>query len=652
MMMKDMTRCRPRSADAEPARADAARRPVAPAAEQPGHLGQASPAGQLPRYLGNLGVQQVVASGGVPALWRCGPHPCDCSAAQRAAAGEPRVSEPASEPVSQRLRGTADRAQRGSAVSHPDDPAEREADRVAEAVLRAPDPALMPTEHPAPTISRWAAGGSVDARPGPLGAEIGAACRTAGEPIADPTRQFMEARFGRDLGAVRVHTDPGAAELAHRVDARAFTTGQHVFFAAGQYRPDTPAGRLLMAHELVHVVQQAPASDATGVAPRQVARQPAAPAPPAPPAPTPAPQYWKPCTGDPPDSPTLDPCRQTLCTGNQTATIAGDLTRAIGYVDAAIAALRATPLADATVRALDWYFTSHSQSTADAVRTELECIRWSLNDTQTTGRWGCHPNYGGETLGYTCASGVGTCAHHLSPVCLTSKHFGRGARERAEVVIHECAHKEGMSTGDAQTRPDVYQWHARFRNLSTAAALLNSDSYALFATAVTGGVPLSGGINVGASGGLATAGAGRTTWYARLYASAELQHPRLSIFNPTLGLGMTFIGAPATVGTTPAPTSTPSLSLLYSLLPGVRIGPPRPGAAGSGYASFFGGPALALGKTGVALGAEAGVAVGYRWRWLDVSTNIGYVYDPTRRERGGENLLTVGAAVSFAPLTF
>jgi hypothetical protein len=84
----------------------------------------------------------------------------------------------------------------------------------------------------------------------------------------------------------------------------------------------------------------------------------------------------------------------------------------------------------------------------------------------------------------------------------------------------------------------------------------------------------------------------------------------------------------------------------------VRIGPPRPGAAGSGYASFFGGPALAIGKTGAALGAEAGYAVGYRWRWLDVSTNLGYVYDPTRRERGGEHLITVGAAVTFTPFAF
>ncbi|HET6393386.1 MAG TPA: DUF4157 domain-containing protein [Blastococcus sp.] len=578
----------------------------------------------LPRYVGNLGIQQIVATGGVAQLWRCGPHPCDCSPEQRAAAGEPRVS-------------------------HPTDPAELEADRVAEAVLQGPDPAPAgtPGERPQQAISRWGAGRGPGGQPGPgLGAAIGDACRTAGEPIAGPTRQFMEERFGRDLGAVRVHTDPAAAELAHNVDARAFTTGHHVFFAAGQYRPDTQAGRLLMAHELVHVVQQASALDTSGVTPRQVARQ-APPGPQAPPAPAPAPPAPAPAPVYGPACGTPDPCKQARCTGDQASTVAGDLTRAIGYVDAAIQALRATPLADATVRALDWYFTGHSQSTADAVRTELECIRWSLNDTQANGRWGCHPDYGGDALAYTCVPSVDPCAHHLSPVCLTSKHFGRGARDRASTVIHECAHREGMSVGDAQTGPDIYQWHVRFRNLDTAQALLNADSFALFATAVTDGVPLGGLLTAGASGGLATGGAGRTTWYARLYVGTEFQHPRLSVYNPTLGLGMTLIGQPDTAGAV-----APIPSLVYSLLPGVRIGPPRPGAAGSGYASFFGGPSLVIGETGMALGAEAGAAVGYRWRWLDVSTNLGYFYDPTRRERGGENLLTVGATVTFTPLAF
>jgi hypothetical protein len=66
----------------------------------------------------------------------------------------------------------------------------------------------------------------------------------------------MEARFGRDLGSVRVHTDSLAARSAEAVHALAFTVGSHVLFGAGQYRPSTPAGRQLLGHELVHVLQQ------------------------------------------------------------------------------------------------------------------------------------------------------------------------------------------------------------------------------------------------------------------------------------------------------------------------------------------------------------------------------------------------------------
>jgi hypothetical protein len=66
----------------------------------------------------------------------------------------------------------------------------------------------------------------------------------------------MESRFGHDFSRVRIHADPPAAEASRLLDARAFTLGRHVAFAAGQYRPDTPDGRGLIAHELVHILQQ------------------------------------------------------------------------------------------------------------------------------------------------------------------------------------------------------------------------------------------------------------------------------------------------------------------------------------------------------------------------------------------------------------
>jgi len=66
----------------------------------------------------------------------------------------------------------------------------------------------------------------------------------------------MERRIGHDFSRVRIHTGEAAAGSARAVDALAYTVGSDVVFGAGQYAPETPAGRRLIAHELTHVVQQ------------------------------------------------------------------------------------------------------------------------------------------------------------------------------------------------------------------------------------------------------------------------------------------------------------------------------------------------------------------------------------------------------------
>ena len=84
-----------------------------------------------------------------------------------------------------------------------------------------------------------------------------------GQPLDPSARSFMERRFEVDFGSVRVHRDSRAAESAASVDALAYTVGEHVVFGSGSYRPETPHGRWLIAHELSHVSQQrAAASDA------------------------------------------------------------------------------------------------------------------------------------------------------------------------------------------------------------------------------------------------------------------------------------------------------------------------------------------------------------------------------------------------------
>jgi Domain of unknown function (DUF4157) len=80
--------------------------------------------------------------------------------------------------------------------------------------------------------------------------------RSSGEPLDARTRASMEPRFGHDFSRVRVHTDSLSQRSARAVDAAAFTVGQEIVFAEGQYAPGNLAGRWLIAHELAHVAQQ------------------------------------------------------------------------------------------------------------------------------------------------------------------------------------------------------------------------------------------------------------------------------------------------------------------------------------------------------------------------------------------------------------
>lgn len=77
----------------------------------------------------------------------------------------------------------------------------------------------------------------------------------AGDPLDADSRAFFEQRLGRDLGDVRIHADDSAGEAARLLRARAFTWGNHIAFAGGEYQPATASGRTLLAHELAHVLQ-------------------------------------------------------------------------------------------------------------------------------------------------------------------------------------------------------------------------------------------------------------------------------------------------------------------------------------------------------------------------------------------------------------
>jgi len=80
--------------------------------------------------------------------------------------------------------------------------------------------------------------------------------RGGGQPLDRTVQRQMESAFGTNFSHVRVHTDSGANTLNHALSARAFTTGQDIFFRQGEYNPGSSSGKELLAHELTHVVQQ------------------------------------------------------------------------------------------------------------------------------------------------------------------------------------------------------------------------------------------------------------------------------------------------------------------------------------------------------------------------------------------------------------
>src|SRR5262249_54940309 len=80
--------------------------------------------------------------------------------------------------------------------------------------------------------------------------------RGGGHPLPGALLTRMERSFGADFSGVRVHADSESDSLNRSLRARAFTTGQDLFFRGGEYNPERRRGQELIAHELTHVVQQ------------------------------------------------------------------------------------------------------------------------------------------------------------------------------------------------------------------------------------------------------------------------------------------------------------------------------------------------------------------------------------------------------------
>lgn len=155
-------------------------------------------------------------------------------------------------------------------INTPGDRYEQEADQVAGQIMRtpesqpqrntctcgrpaAPDGLCTECRRRQPLIQRKATSEGGQTAVPPIIQDV---LKTPGRALDTCTRNFMEDRFRHNFGAVRVHTDARAAASAEAVQARAYTVGANIVFGSGQYRPGTTAGRRLLAHELVHTLQQ------------------------------------------------------------------------------------------------------------------------------------------------------------------------------------------------------------------------------------------------------------------------------------------------------------------------------------------------------------------------------------------------------------
>jgi hypothetical protein len=144
-------------------------------------------------------------------------------------------------------------------------PARRTAEAVGGGAAHAPGTAWLSALHGAVgnratgrALARFADGGGIGAD-GLVHPDVQAAisaARGAGRPLERGSASRLGDAYGDGLDDVRVHADHRADALAGAVAARAFTVGRDIFFAQGEYRPGTPGGDELLAHEVAHVVQQ------------------------------------------------------------------------------------------------------------------------------------------------------------------------------------------------------------------------------------------------------------------------------------------------------------------------------------------------------------------------------------------------------------
>ncbi len=263
-----------------------------------------------------------------------------------------------------------------------------------------------------------------------------------GAALPETVRRFYEPRLGRDLGDVRVHTGDRADALNRQLHARAFTRASDIFFGAGEWSPGTDRGRRLLGHELTHVIQQ------TG----QVQRQE-------------APPTYRDCTAR---ITGVSDANERLENGRQ---------RARGFVGSAIRTLGAAPTAGSTyATALARHFINPTVAQRATILANFRSIRGTLR----VSNYICNSqNICGTEQAFWIPQ------DDLVHVCRPFWTLGRNCR--GIVLVHEGAHDIGVDSAIAGHTPNRGSASYPAGNVAppagvtTAQRIQNPDAYAFFA---------------------------------------------------------------------------------------------------------------------------------------------------------------------------
>jgi hypothetical protein len=341
-------------------------------------------------------------------------------------------------------------------VSTPGDMYEAEADRVAEQVISMPIPAqraIAPEGSLKSVVTqrKTKEHAAVTAVRSDFLNTLG-----AGRSLEQNTRSFFEKRFGHDFKEVRVHTDSAAANSARAINARAYTAGTDLVFGAGEYAPETAAGRKLIAHELTHVLQQRGAGKSIQ--------------------------------------------RESIedCTRPEADYVTEAVTRAWNDIRELLPLIDRRPLRESVSNALWLAFRDETESTATAVANRLRTIKDSIIHGQFICRRRPHPDYlrscNEESYGFVSWVEEGGRSTPLNPIFLCMPQFSDlNYYEQSRAVIHEAAHRylnrqdtgyftspDCLETGPQRRGVQPNDPHSGTRGDSPALRLNNADAYACF----------------------------------------------------------------------------------------------------------------------------------------------------------------------------